>query len=139
MRRHVLVFSIRTAGEPAAVGELRERVEIALGCGFLEGSFNRTPALVTEILGMQVGLFGWRGRGGTGVIRLDGQLGESRLFDYAGDDVPEIDFIDIGRAVIDLLKVRGAGDWYVPDALDLQAEEAYGAQVERSFYAGPEE
>lgn len=133
MRRSVLVFSIRIAGEPSEVAALRPRVEEALGCTFTEGFFQRVPALVSELLGMQVALFGWRGRGDRGVIRLEAQPGEERVLDYIGDTAPEIAFIDIGHAVADLLEARGAGSWYLPDAVNRAAEEAYAMDFERAF------
>src|SRR5262245_16428505 len=121
MRRSVLVFSIRIAGEPSAVESLRVLVEEALGCTFTTGTFHSIPALVADLLGMQVGLFGWRGLHDQGVIRLEGQPGESRMLDHSGDTSLEIQFTDISQAIADLLEVRAAGHWYLPDSADRAA------------------
>lgn len=137
MRRSILEFSIRTVGEPSDVPDVRRRVEAALGCRFSEGAFHNIPALVTDLLGMRVGLFGWRGREDRSVIRMDSHVGDERLLAYDGDEAPDLEYIDIGPAVVDLLKVTGAGHWYLPDAADIAAELAYGEELDRVFLADP--
>lgn len=138
MHRSILEFSIRTAGAPSDLPDMQPRVEAALGCRFSEGTFHNIPALVADVLGMRIGMFGWRGRDDRTVIRMDSYVGEERLLAYDGDEAPDLEYIDIGPAVVDLLEVGGAGHWYLPDAADSAAELAYGEELDRAFLTDPE-
>jgi hypothetical protein len=114
--RTVLTFSLRLdATEPFET--VQARVETGLGCKLRSGSFARVPAVVGEVLGMQIGLFLWRGIGGVHVYQLHG--GPDRDVGYDWQE------IRIDRAIIDLLRDKGAGEWRQPTSEEHRAEAEY--------------
>lgn len=132
MKRRVLRFSVRSdAAMP--LDEIRDRLEAAIGCSFREGHFHKVPALVTELLGMTISLFEWRGLAGARTFRLQGRTGDAQFLEAPGGQVAELEGIDIGQAVIDLLAVRGAGEWRIPSREEIEAELDHGDAVEQRF------
>lgn len=106
-KRTCLTFSLRIdATEPMEL--VKTLVEKALDCPLRRGSFAGTPAMVGEILGMEVGLLLWRGIGGAHIYQLHG------FPDLSAFGGMEWEEIRIDRAVIDLLRQRGAGEWRQP-------------------------
>jgi hypothetical protein len=132
MKRKALRFSVRSDAV-VPLDEMRARVETAMGCSFREGDFHKVPALVTELLGMTISLFEWRGLAGARTYRLQGRTGDARFLEAPGGQVAELEGIDIGQAVIDLLAVRDAGDWRIPSREEIEAELDHGDAIERRF------
>jgi hypothetical protein len=117
-KRSFLTFSLRLdATEPLQT--VKARVEAALGCGLQGGGFAGVPALVGEVLGMQIGLLLWRGIGGAYVYQLHGSPDLGTLHDVEWDE------IRIDRAIIDLLRQKGAGEWREPTFEEHKAEAHY--------------
>jgi len=117
-KRTFLTFSLRIdATEPLQT--VKARVEAALGCGLQGGSFAGVPALVGEILGMQIGLLLWRGIGGAYVYQLHGCSDQRTLHNVEWDE------IRIDCAIIDLLRQKGAGEWRQPTSEEHRAEGNY--------------
>jgi hypothetical protein len=139
MKRTILHFSLRSK-EALALQAISNNVARAFGCEFREGSYHKIPALMAEILGMEIALYEW------------GELSQERIFQrifvLVGDVVDmsfvrtareekteQIEFIanDISSYIIDLLEVREAGQWYIPSLDQIEDEGAYSYRVESYF------
>jgi hypothetical protein len=117
-KRTFLTFSLRIdATEPLQT--VKARVEAALSCNLQGGGFAGVPAFVGEVLGMQIGLLLWRGIGGAYVYQLHGCPDRETLHNVEWDE------IRIDRAVIDLLRHKGAGEWRQPTSEEHRAEANY--------------
>lgn len=131
-------FSVRKRLEEP-LDAVRASVGAALGCEFRVDRFRGMRVHVTEILGMYVGLFGWQGRDGQPIVRMDTDTKDDRLFIRPDGSVAELEFIDLSAGIITLLEARGAGRWYVPTRDDAEAEAAYGDEVERRYTLSDED
>ncbi len=117
-RRTALTFSLRIdATKPLEA--VKTSVEATLGCTLQGGSYAGIPALVGELLGMRIGLALWRGIDGKHTYQLHG---EPDLPTLRGVEWEEI---RIDRAVIDLLRQRGAGEWRQASSEEHKAEASY--------------
>jgi hypothetical protein len=117
-KRCFVSFSVRLeATEP--ISRVAARVQDALGCPLERGDYQGLPALVGDLLGIRVGLLRWRGLEGAHVYQLHGLPDTEQL------QGTEWEQIHIEDAIIDLLRVRGAGAWRKPLPGELMAESAY--------------
>jgi hypothetical protein len=129
---HLLHFSIRSdVLEPP--NRLAERLGEIMGCSFSEGYHREeTAALRTELLGMDVYLYEWRGQRNRRIYRFHGSQARDRFTSYVGKEGIEYIRIDIGDAIIDLLEAHGGGTWNRPTEADIDAEIAYARRSLRS-------
>ncbi|MFE2989397.1 hypothetical protein [Streptomyces sp. NPDC059262] len=129
---HLLYFSIRSDFvEPPE--RLAERIGEIMGCSFHEGYHREeTAALCTELLGMEVYLYEWRGRQNHRIYRFHGSQAGDRFRSHMGKKGIEYVRIDISDAIIDLLEAHGGGTWYRPTEADIDAEIAYANRILRS-------
>jgi hypothetical protein len=120
-KRIVLTFSLNIdATEPLKA--VKAHVEAALGCTLQDGMFFGGPALVGEVLGMQIGLLPWRGIGGVRIYQLRGRP------NWQGPRPEEWEEIRIDRAIIDLLRQGGAGEWREPSVEERKAAGDYNLE-----------
>jgi hypothetical protein len=130
VKRSVLRFSVRSdAAVP--LDEMRACLERAMGCSFGEGDFHKVPALVTELLGMRISLFEWRGLAGARTFRLQGRIDDARFLEGPNGTVAELEGTDISQAIVDLLALRCPGTWRIPSRAEIEAELDHGDAVER--------
>lgn len=117
-----------------SLDSMRLLLEEALGCTFQEGNYHKIPALTTELLGMKVVLFDWCGLNQTEIFRLQGFVDDERFLDGLGED-EDIEVVrnDISQAIVDLLGVRGAGEWRIPSDADIKAESDHGKAIAHRF------
>ena len=134
MRRTVLGFSIRIDAT-APLSEMQSLVEQALGCTLVEAQYHGTPILMSELLGMRILLSRWRGLNRVETFQLHGVVNDVRFLDTQASetDVGPLE-INISQAIIDLLSVRGAGEWRIPSQAEIKAESEYGEEVDRMFH-----
>ncbi|HYH79680.1 MAG TPA: hypothetical protein VEX86_07775 [Longimicrobium sp.] len=112
-----LTFSLRTDATQS-MDVVGSQVEKALGCSLAGGDFAGGPALVGEVLGMQIGLLPWRGLGGVHTYQLHGI--PPRLPSRARWEEIRID-----PAILDLLERCGAHGWRIPSVEERKAEGRY--------------
>lgn len=117
----VMTFSLRRDANRSAE-QIRELVEKALGCRLQRGTMIGLPALVGEVLGVQVGLIRWRSVGGAYVYQLHGIPHKDALQTGKWREIA------IDQAIIDLLKRHGAEGWRVPSPEELKAEGNYDVE-----------
>ncbi|HXU35892.1 MAG TPA: hypothetical protein VN937_05975 [Blastocatellia bacterium] len=131
MKRTVLDFSLRTEAE-GSLDDMGKLVEQALGCKLVRGNYHGMPVLKSMLLGMQVLLSEWRGLDGKETFQLHGLVDDPKFLEGSEPDLGVIG-IDINQAIIDLLALRGAGDWHVPTRAEIEAEIEYGEEVRKDF------
>lgn len=131
---HLLKFSIRSdVLEPPK--PLAERLGEIIGCSFREGYHREeTLALRTELLGMDVYLYEWRGQQDSRIYRFHGNSSRSGSASHASKKEKDIEYIhiDLSDAIIDLLRVHGDGTWRRPTEADIEAEIEYAKRSLRS-------
>lgn len=80
---------------------------------------------VADVLGMYVALYPWLGVARTPILRLHTDLQDDRYYSVPEGEGLEFEMQDVSLSIIDLLDVRGAGTWYIPNDSDLEAEISY--------------
>jgi hypothetical protein len=121
--RHSLRFSLRRDADGVTLDQIREPVQLALGCSFTAGGARYDMFLYEAyVLGMEILLGEWRGIGGVRTFQLHGGAPSS-----SHGDASEWQTTDINDVVIDVLEARGAGAWRVPSDEELLAESAHSA------------
>lgn len=138
MKRTVLEFSVRSK-DTRGLDEVSDLVERALGYNFYDGEFRKIPARVAVLLGMLIGMYKWRGQNDESIFRFHTDIENDGFFRTPEGQDLEIEIIDISQAIIDLLDVYGAGEWYVPSEADVAAEVEYSYEVDRQFQISDEE
>ncbi|HXA21369.1 MAG TPA: hypothetical protein VNW90_03655 [Acetobacteraceae bacterium] len=99
-----LTFSLRLdANDP--IETVAPRVGTALGCALEPGSFAGGPAMTGNVLGIKIGLLLWRGIDAAHVFELHGVPDRGAVRNVPWQEIP------IDRAIIDLLRLHGAGRW----------------------------
>ncbi|MFD7233782.1 hypothetical protein ACFWAT_00550 [Streptomyces syringium] len=112
------------------VKRMAEHVGRLMGCAFEPGYHYETATWTSYLLGMQIHLYEWRGRGDTPILRFHGSMSRDRFgVDHLSQE-SEIVVERIDQGVIDLLSVHGAGDWRIPSEADIDAEIAYGSYLQ---------
>jgi hypothetical protein len=131
MLTNTLRFSLRTDAGDSTLDEIRERVELALGCRLKPGGERYDMFLFEgELLGMEILLGEWQGLEGRRTFQLHGSVPVA-----PDDQVVDGTTIDIGAPIIDLLRLKGAGEWRIPTEAEIYAEAEYGAEREREAEA----
>jgi hypothetical protein len=138
MKRTVLEFSVRSK-DIRTLDEVSTLIGKALGCSFCDGEIHKIPARVALLLGMLIGVYKWRGQNSESIFRLHTDVGNDGFFRAPEGQGVEIEIVDISQAIIDLLDVSGAGEWYVPSKVDVTAEVEYSYEVDRQFQVSDEQ
>lgn len=132
MKRTTLRFSIRTDAT-IPLDELSERVGSAFGATLREGELRGDFVLETRLVGMHILLLPWCGLNRAETYQLHGNPDYDILLPE--DDLDGIEFVDmnINEAIIDLLRLSGAGEWRVPSREEIEAEIAYGEELRKEY------
>src|SRR5438477_5311391 len=96
-----LEFSIRCDASDS-IEAVAGQLGTALNCRFEEGTHYQTPAYVSEVMGLRLGLLDWEGIAATPTFRLDANMNDARFAQL--DRVGEVRVVDIARAVVDTLQ-----------------------------------
>lgn len=137
MKRTALGFSLRVDAK-IPLSEMRNLVAKALGCQLVEADYHGTPVLMSELLGMRILLLQWFGLNRELTFQLHGLIDDPKYLEGNEDEIIEVVEIDISQAVIDLLLLKGAGEWRIPSCEEIEAEIDYEKQVQCDFLT-PEE
>jgi hypothetical protein len=133
MKRSILGFNLVQDADHARLDEVRNAVEMALNCTFEPGRHRGIDADITDLLGMSIALYQWRGQGDGTIFRLDTDIHDERLYAAPPGEALEFEEQDISRSVASLLQARGAGIWRVPTDDDVTAGSAYRVEYDKQF------
>jgi hypothetical protein len=132
MRRTIVDFAVRTTAD-LPLNTLAAELERALSCSFRDGRYHGVPALVADVIGLEVALLHWGGVGGRPIFRLDGEVQDPRFVDVPPGETLEIDALDISPYLADVLTIRTGHDWYVPTDVDRAAEQEHAKLIDEAF------
>jgi hypothetical protein len=135
VKRTILRFSLRCA-QTMSEEDMVRRLGPALGCTFAEREFREIPAWRADLLGLGVYLYEWGGIDRRAIFRLHTALEDEGYLPPRPDVAVDFVDLDISTAIVDLLQVRGAGDWWIPSAEEIAAEQAYGRDFARYMREG---
>jgi hypothetical protein len=127
IKRTALGFSLRSFVS-RDLNEVRAIVEGALSCKFHRAAREGVDVWLAEALGMRLALAVAPGREGKLTYQLHGFVDDVRYLDCPPGDEVQVEQMDIGVAIADLLWVHGAGYWWPASEEDQEAEIAHARE-----------
>jgi hypothetical protein len=137
IHRQVFDFSVRcyTDEDLTEIEDLTavgETIGAVLGTSFRPGIHLDVEGLVGSFLGLKVGLHDWAGLKGP-VIILTAHSQNAKYLKVAPGDQVDIQMVDIGQPIADLLEVELGGGWHPASPEEIKAERIKQDQVVERF------
>ena len=128
MKRTVIGFAVRHYSEES-LEVVADRVGRALGCAFRDDDHHDAQGMIADLLGANVDLYDTRGLHDAVVFVLSSRVVDPRWLPPDDDDEEfEVVTIDITPVVIDVLEIRGCGEWHAPTDAEVAAELSHAAR-----------
>lgn len=130
MKPILLVFRVRTHAE-TSLKEMGERVGKALECSFIEESRDDDCyCLVSRVLHLVISLRETFSGDGKLLFALSGSVRDDEFFQDKDGNYVDVDLLQVDQAIAHILRVKGAGDWWVPSVDEIIAGGEYWSKLE---------